>query len=80
MPDGILRENRSDESAATAGHPARDGDGEKIRAGIPAAAQCVKIRSRALFFLQQFLRQASKFVRLVSVHKRNANYLRLSDN
>ena len=27
--------------AATAGHPARDGDGEKIRAGIPAATRRV---------------------------------------
>jgi hypothetical protein len=28
-------------SAATAGHPARDGDCEKIRAGIPAAVRRV---------------------------------------
>ena len=38
---GILRGNRRAESAATAGHPARDGDCEKIRAGIPAAARRV---------------------------------------
>jgi len=38
---GILRGSRRDESAATAGHPARDGDCEKIRAGIPAAARRV---------------------------------------
>ena len=37
----ILRINRRDESPATAGHPARDGDCEKIRAGIPAAARRV---------------------------------------
>jgi len=29
------------QSAATAGHPARDGDCETIRAGIPAAARRV---------------------------------------
>ena len=35
----VLRGNRRDESAATAGHPARDGDCEKIRAGNSAAAR-----------------------------------------
>ena len=39
----ILRENRRAESAAAAGHPARDGDCEKIRAGISAAARRVAL-------------------------------------
>ena len=40
--------HRCDESAATAGHPARDGDGEKIRAGIPAADR--RVTNHALAF------------------------------
>jgi hypothetical protein len=40
----ILRGYRRDESVATAGHLARDGDCEKIRAGIPAAARSVNLK------------------------------------
>jgi len=38
---GILRRNRRAQSATTAGHPARDGNRKKIRAGNSAAATCM---------------------------------------
>jgi hypothetical protein len=38
-----------------AGHPARDGDCEKIRAGISAAAQRLRIIFEAVFRLQRLI-------------------------
>lgn len=46
---------RRDESAATAGYLARDGDCEKIRYGISAAARCVSLKSAAKFKLYQIM-------------------------
>ena len=60
---GILRGNRRAGSrqqrpAATAGHPASDGDCEKVRAGIPAAARRV---SAILALLNRRLNEMSGF-------------------
>ena len=55
--DGVTRGFMvSDESAATAGHPARDGDCEKIRAGNSAAARRVsaELARRESSFLSPF--------------------------
>ncbi len=89
---GILRGSRRDESAATAGHPVRDGDCEKIRAGISAAARRVRTQRKfnkplpirfAAFFQNNFAATrlvcryaAAEFVQGRANHLENASTLR----
>jgi hypothetical protein len=59
-------------SGTTSGHPARDGDGEKIRAGIPAAARRLSVMNRKS-------RSLSTGFRLVDYFLLRWNFWKLND-